>query len=224
MDNLNTFDLCFEDWGLIDYKSSVDKQKQYIENIFLSQHPDTIVFCSHPSLVSLGRAFKKEDLVSWKGDIFESSRGGRATYHGPSQIVIYPLINLNLQRKHLKAKDIYAYLRLLEKILIKSLKDLGFDNFTGKLSVEKNTDDLEKTGLWKNNLKVASIGIAIKKWISYHGIAINLTKDEQAFKGIKACGYDNNIMTSLEELENTLINKKDLQKSLSKNFNYFLKY
>lgn len=214
--------LHFENWGLVDYKTSVNRQLKYIEEIFLRNRPDTIIFCSHSSLVSLGRGTKKEDLVSWKGEVVESSRGGRATYHGPSQVVIYPLINLSKERAHLKAKDIHAYLRLLEKILVSSLEDLGFTGFSGKLLLEKTQEGLEKTGLWKGDLKVASIGIAIKKWVSYHGIAINLIKEEQAFKGIKACGYKENIMTSLEELESNLIKKEDLLKVLSTNFNKFL--
>lgn len=212
-------DLCFEHWGLIDYSISVDRQLKYVEEIFLSTRPDTIVFCSHSSLVSLGRGTKKEDLISWKGELVESSRGGRATYHGPSQLVIYPLINLSKGRVGLKPRDIHAYLRLLEKVLSNSLSDLGFKNYQGKLGFKKTTEGLEKTGLWKNNLKVASIGIAIKKWISYHGMAINLTKDNQAFRGIKACGYDINVMTSLEELESLPLKKEDLIKALSKNFN-----
>ncbi|MBE8221361.1 MAG: hypothetical protein HAW60_01370, partial [Bdellovibrionales bacterium] len=169
--NLINSNLHFENWGLVDYKVSVDKQLKYIEEIFLNNRPETIIFCSHNSLVSTGRATKKEDLVSWSGDIVKSSRGGRATYHGPSQLVIYPLVNLNKKRKHLNQKDIHAYLRLLEKILLTSLKDLGFNDFVGKLLTDTTKDNLEKTGLWKGNLKVASIGIAIKKWISYHGIA-----------------------------------------------------
>ncbi|MBE8162689.1 MAG: lipoyl(octanoyl) transferase LipB [Bdellovibrionaceae bacterium] len=214
--------LHFEDWGLVNYDTAVNRQLQYVEEILLGTRPETIIFCSHPPLVSLGRGTKKEDLVSWKGQVVQSSRGGRATYHGPSQIIIYPLINLNKKRPHLKEKDIHAYLRLLEKILVSSLESLGYVGFCGKLALKKNTEGLEKTGLWKGELKVASIGIAIKKWVSYHGIAINYTKDKQAFTGIKACGYLSDTITSLEEIESKLVTKENLIKALSDNFNTFL--
>lgn len=210
--------LCFENWGLLDYQTSVDKQLKYIEEIFLGTRLETIIFCSHPPVVSLGRATKAEDLGSWKGQLVESSRGGRATYHGPSQLVIYPLINLSKKRPLLIDRDIHAYLRLLEKTLAEALQTLGFQHYKGKLGVNKTSEGLEKTGLWKGDLKVASIGVAIKKWISYHGVAINLQKDAQAFTGIKACGYEKNIMTSLEELELKIVAREDLIKALTKNF------
>ena len=83
----------FLDWNLIDYQESTERQHQLVEHIALGEQ-ETIVFCRHPSVVTLGRGSKSEDMQGWTGAITETSRGGRATYHGPGQIVVYPIVDL----------------------------------------------------------------------------------------------------------------------------------
>ncbi len=179
------------DWGIIDYKQSLDQQLDIVENVINKKSNETLVFCKHPSVVTLGKKSKSEDLGSWSGQTYTITRGGSVTYHGEQQLVAYPI--LNLEKRNF---DIHKYLRDLEKSCIKTLE--GYD----VLGYSREGH----TGVWVNKAnptKIASIGVAVKKWITYHGMAINLNKDDLAFKGINPCGYDSSVMTSLQELKKT---------------------
>jgi lipoate-protein ligase B len=156
-----------------------------VEKFKLNSSSEKIVVCSHPPVVTLGRGTKKEDVFGWKGDIFEVQRGGRATYHGPGQLVAYPILDLNL-----RGRDLHRYFRLLEGSIVGALKEFGLES-EGRESA---------TGVWIGDRKIASLGIAVKKWVSYHGLAINLEKDPMAFQGINPCGFSTSTMVSLREL------------------------
>jgi lipoate-protein ligase B len=149
---------------------------------------ECIVFCQHPAVVTLGRGTEEGDVFSWTGKTIEVSRGGRATYHGPNQLVIYPILDLRESRPNLPGKDINLYLRYLEGILISAFKDMGIES------------SAKETGIWVGEHKIASIGVAVRKWVSYHGISINVFKDENAFQGINPCGFKSSTMKSLEEI------------------------
>lgn len=175
-------------------------------------HEDVIIFCSHPAVVTLGRATQTSDVTTWQGPILEVSRGGRATYHGPSQLVVYPILDLNKNRPHLSHKDIGAYLRTLEQVIISALSEFGVAA-EGR-SLQAKSSDLvatEETGVWVKAQKIASLGIAVKKWITYHGAAINLAHDPSAFQGLKPCGFSSQVMVSLEELISQPVNFADFQ-------------
>ena len=178
--------LQFETWGEVSYKQAEDLQLKYAEQIAQGVKEDTVVFCSHPPVVTKGRATKLSDIYQWHGEIHIVSRGGKATYHGPGQLVIYPILNLQKQKWSFKPKDIHAYLRTLEKVLVDTFLRL------------KLKPVIKNTGIWIQNKKIASIGIAVKKWVSYHGIAINIFKNSQAFQGIKPCGLSSENMGYLE--------------------------
>lgn len=190
------------EWGLVDYQQALDQQLELLEQIHQGEKKETLVYCSHPAVVTLGRAATEKDLAGWSGKTYEISRGGKATYHGPNQLVVYPLLDLNKEdRKKLPARDLHAYLRGLEHAIIDTLKTYDIEATTTPTeevsSIEENP---QWTGVWVGNKKIASIGIAVKKWITYHGAAINLEKDSNAFQGINPCGFASNVMTSLEEL------------------------
>lgn len=193
-------ELHFTDWGLIDYREALERQTVLVEKVAAGELPDTIVFCSHPPVVTLGRSAKPQDLIGWQGDIIEVSRGGRATYHGPNQLVIYPILNLARERKSLKMRDIGAYLRSLENILIDVLADADIQAVAKTIdSVDEQGDKISATGVWVGKKKIASIGVAVKKWVTYHGAALNIKRDPTAFQGLRPCGFDASIMTSVEE-------------------------
>jgi lipoyl(octanoyl) transferase len=180
------------------------------------------VFCTHPPIVTLGRGTQPGDVTTWRGKTIDVSRGGRATYHGPSQLVIYPILNLAYRRGVRPAKDIGGLLRDFEAAIVKVLFDLGIKNATGKTykpNQSKKSDEiknslknslnksdalkekeLEDTGVWVGPKKIASLGLAVRKWISFHGAALNLEYDPEAFKGMKPCGYSADVMTSVEEV------------------------
>ncbi len=187
--------MIFEDWGLVPYNEALNKQLSYLEilDAALSKgenHPGFLIFCTHPAVVTTGRQTKPDDIFSWTGGVIEISRGGRATYHGPSQIVVYPIINLKNPRKSRGAQEIRGYLRDFEKAIVLTLKEFGIDavgKTTQKIPGEQAETD--ETGVWVGSQKIASLGIAVKKWMTYHGAAVNFLDDASAFVGINPCGF-----------------------------------
>lgn len=193
--------LTFEDWGLIDYNEALLKQESYVEEVRHYQRPSTVVFCSHPPIVTKGRGTLVGDITDWSGPIAEINRGGRATYHGPNQIVIYPIISLQEMSNHRKAKDVGSFLRVFENAIVAVLDDLGI-KAQGKSYQPKNTstEGKEETGVWVGNKKVASLGLSIRHWVSFHGAALNVSYDPSAFQGLLPCGFQPQVMVSIEEL------------------------
>lgn len=208
-------DLEFQDWGLIDYQEALDRQMFLIQEIWEGKKPGVLVFCSHPPIVTLGRATQEDDIQSWSGPILEISRGGRATYHGPSQLIIYPLLNLNFERKGRKAHEIHGYLRLFENTICDALKLSGI-HAVGKTYQQRELSGgkTDETGVWVGSQKVASLGVAVKNWIAFHGAAINFYDDPQAFSGIKPCGFNRSIMTNVERLAGRKISYHEFQDQL----------
>ncbi|MCO4794440.1 MAG: lipoyl(octanoyl) transferase LipB [Bacteriovoracaceae bacterium] len=191
-----------EDWGLINYQEAQKKQHQYVEEVLQGKRDETLVICSHYPVVTLGKKALQKGILDWSGDIVETKRGGQATYHGPGQIISYPILNLNMRNK-----DIYHYLRQLEKAMSLSLEECGLKSFGNP----------ENTGLWVGEQKIASIGVAIKRWVTYHGLAINIEKDPLAFKGINPCGMSQNTMTCLEDFPEAFLDRPSFQRSLTAN-------
>lgn len=191
--------LIFQDWGLIDYQTALLKQLELVEKVADQNHAGYLIFCTHPPVVTTGRATRESDIFAWQGQVVDVSRGGRATYHGPSQVIVYPIINLRFARHERKEKEIVGFLRDFENAIVKTLKHYGIQA-QGR-SLQKNVDsEGDETGVWVQNKKIASLGIAVKKWVTYHGAAINFSNDETAFQGINPCGFSTDVMTSVEVL------------------------
>lgn len=215
--------LNFENWGLIDYVEALKKQEQYVEQIKLGEKESTVILCSHPAVVTLGRATQSGDLCGWQGSVFEVSRGGRATYHGPSQLVVYPLISIKKPRKNSGPQDIGAFLRDFENAIVKTLGDLNIKS-VGK-SLQKKTDQslgTQETGVWVQNKKIASLGLAIRHWITFHGAAINVEFDPKAFQGMKPCGFESSVMTSIEEQLGAIPDRQFIIDRLMNRLNEFI--
>lgn len=213
-----------EDWGLISYDEAFAKQKLYVEEVLNGTRRETIVFCHHPPVVTLGRGTREGDVFAWRGDTVEVNRGGRATFHGPNQVVMYPIIDLggvspSYIPKKVADKDLHDYMRRLEESAILTIRDyeVEAEGHTKQQGVG-DTEESEATGVWVGDRKLASIGIAVKKWITHHGIAINILKDETAFQGINPCGFRTNQMVSLQELTPKRIKRDAFQKELASNF------
>ena len=210
--------MIFEDWGLIPYQSALEKQLQYVEVI--SNNPDHagfLIFCTHPPVVTTGRQTQPEDIFSWHGDVIEISRGGRATYHGPSQLVVYPILNLKNPRANRGSQEIRGYLRALEECIVLTLKKFGIEA-VGRTPHKKpgQKTETDETGVWIGSQKIASLGIAVKNWITYHGAAINLTFDPTAFKGLNPCGFKSETMVSVETLLGKSVDEDLFKKTLNK--------
>ncbi len=188
-------------WGLIDYENSVRQQTELVEAVSLGQKPDSIVFCTHPPVVTKGRTTPETDITDWNGAIVESSRGGRATYHGPNQLVIYPIVDLKTERRGLPSRHIQAFIKLIGSVMVETVKTFGVESELRQgLEIDEDGFRRQLTGIWVGNRKLASIGVAVRKWVTYHGIAVNLESDEMAFRGIRPCGFRQGVMVSLQEL------------------------
>lgn len=210
-----TPNLTFQDWGLINYQEALNKQLELVEKVAVEQNDGYLIFCTHPPVVTLGRVTQPGDVFGWKGQTIEIARGGRATYHGPSQLVVYPIVNLKKERQGRKPQEISGYLRVLENAIVATLKDYGIESVGKSLQAkdEKNPET-EETGVWVGRQKIASLGIGVKKWITYHGAAINLHNDPEAFTGMKPCGFTTNVMTNLEAQLNKKINEEEFKSIL----------
>ena len=210
-------------WGLIDYQVALQKQLELVEALSVTQakaddaspHPTPagyFVFCTHPPVVTRGRKTLAEDVTSaWQGPQVEVARGGRATYHGPSQVIVYPILNLE---RITPKRDVVMVIRNMEKALVNTLADYQI-TAQGKTASLKTTG-LEDTGVWVDSTKVASIGIGVKNWISYHGLAVNLTSDPQAFVGLKPCGYEAQVMSSVEQILGYTVEREVFENRLEK--------
>lgn len=203
-------DLEFQDWGLVPYEDALDRMLGLVEKVAAGEHPGALVFCSHPPVITLGRATQPGDVFAWDGPILEISRGGRATYHGPSQLVVYPVFSLKQERRGRAPQEIAGYLRALEEAIVAALAEEGVEA-VGKSLKKKNPDAAaaDETGVWVGERKIASLGIAVKKWVTYHGAAINIDRDPKAFSGMNPCGFRRDVMVSLEDVLNRPISRED---------------
>lgn len=187
------------DLGLVDYNEAFLFQEDLVKKRQNDEVGDTIVFCRHPPVVTLGRSSAPEDLAGWSGAVVEVNRGGRATYHGPGQIVVYPIVKIKENDNvNLRSQDVRQYLEVLESAVVKAL--LSFDLKATVESGEPLEQGQLNRGIWVKGKKIASIGIAVKRWVTMHGVALNIKKDDEAFKGILACGFNAKTYTSLEEV------------------------
>lgn len=213
----NETDLSFEDWGIVEYKIALARMIQYTKEIANSGEVGRLVFCQHPSVVTTGRATQPGDVFGWDGPIEPISRGGRATYHGPSQLMVYPLVNLKHERRGRRAQEVVGYLRELENAIVETLGEYGVQA-VGK-SVQSRSVDIaasDETGVWVMSRKIASLGVAVKNWVTFHGAAVNLDYDPKAFSGINPCGFKSNVMVSLEQCLEKKIDREDFADRLKR--------
>lgn len=206
--------LIFQDWGLIEYKEALARMMELVDHVGKTDQVGYLVFCTHPPIVTLGRGTKDDDVFDWKGPIESINRGGRATYHGPSQLMVYPIANLNRPRNGRKAQEVVGFLRTLEEGIVEVLAQYGVQA-TGKTFQSKEDGVAEEeTGVWVGDRKIASLGASVRKWVLYHGAAINLDADADAFHGIKPCGFTKKTMVSLEELTRRKVNREEFAQRL----------
>jgi lipoyl(octanoyl) transferase len=171
--------------GTIPYSEALDWQRQLAEDRIAGRlSHDVLLLLEHPPVVTLGRNSHAAHLLQPAGiDVFEVERGGDVTFHGPGQLVGYPILDL-----HDYKQDLHWYLRTLEQALIEALGVLG-------IPAERNPGF---TGVWTRGRKIASIGIHVKQWVTWHGFALNVTTDLTHFARIVPCGIPDVVMTSVQ--------------------------
>ena len=172
------------DLGRREYGETWQLQLDLVAQRQRDEITDTLVLVEHADVITLGRRQSSQQNVVAAGDIpvFEIERGGDVTYHGPGQLVGYPILKLDGDER-----DLHAYLRNLEEALIGVCSDVG-------LVGRRNPG---WTGVWIGERKVASIGIAVRRWVTMHGFALNVSTDLSRFTAINPCGLDAAVMTSL---------------------------
>jgi lipoyl(octanoyl) transferase len=194
-----------EDWQTTNYNEALEKQLDYVQKRQTGVMGDTIILTEHNPVYTIGRRFGGErdlqniesSVAAPKIPIFTTNRGGSVTYHAPGQLVVYAIMDLSLKQ------DLDYYLHFLEQVIIEILKPLGIEG------VRRSG----KTGIWIDKRKVAAIGIAVRKWIVYHGFALNVDLELSPFNKITPCGIspDEGGVTSIaQELHSTNLNHLEL--------------
>jgi lipoyl(octanoyl) transferase len=206
----------FKDWGLIDYKEAWDKQETiFADTVNLKiairnrqvategdEYPDKtltqnyLIFCEHPHVYTLGKSGKPEHLLLDEAGLKEKNasyylinRGGDITYHGPGQILCYPIIDLDNF-----FTDIHLYLRTLEEAVILTLADYGLTagRYPGYTGVWFDADN-------ENARKICALGVRCSRWVTMHGLALNVNTNLDYFKNIVPCGIDDKAVTSMQQ-------------------------
>ncbi|MEY5049821.1 MAG: lipoyl(octanoyl) transferase LipB [Bacteroidota bacterium] len=197
-------------WGLVDYQQAWDKQAEYFNAIVeqkiinrdkpeneITITPNYLFLCEHPHVYTLGKSGKREHLLAndqqlseAKAQYLETNRGGDITYHGPGQLVCYPVLDLDNF-----FTDIHKYMRFLEEAVILTLAHYGIDG--GRIA--------GLTGVWidheaqLNPRKICAMGVKTSRWVTMHGLAINVNTNLDYFKNIIPCGIEDKAVTSMEK-------------------------
>lgn len=216
----------FMDLGLIEYKECWDTQTKLFDEIihqkiYNRKNPDRkqstknyLIFCEHPHVYTLGKSGDEKNLLISKKDqksknvtFYKTNRGGDITYHGPGQLVVYPILDLDYF-----FTDIHKYLRFLEETVIMTLAEYGLKG--------KKIEGL--TGVWVNHQdnprKICAIGVKSSRWVTMHGLGFNINTDLSYFNSIVPCGIDDKSVTSLQEELQESINMTDLKNKFKNNF------
>lgn len=200
--------------GRIDYKEALNIQEKLLDLRQRQKIDDIFLLLEHTPVLTLGRRgeytnilLSSQELIDNGVSIYEVTRGGDVTYHGPGQIVGYPIIDLN---NH--GKDIKDYVWKIEEVFIRLLKE--------EYHISADRDEKKYTGVWVGNEKITAIGIAVKHWVTMHGFAFNVNTQLEHFKWINPCGITDKGVTSLQKL---LGHSLDFEKLNNNVADYFCK-
>jgi lipoyl(octanoyl) transferase len=217
------------DWGLIDYKQAWDQQEQLmqdiiaikmhnrnLENALHEMSPHKFIMCEHPHVYTLGKSGSEKNLLRTTDELekidaafYKINRGGDITYHGPGQVVGYPILDLDCF-----FNDIHKYMRCLEEVIILTLKNYNING----------TRIAGLTGVWlqaagsKPERKICAMGVRLSRWVTMHGFALNANNDLSYFNNIIPCGIDDKAVTSIMEETGESIDIEKLKKQILQNF------
>jgi lipoate-protein ligase B len=197
--------------GVVDYDDALSVQTEMLAARVEGRIGDTLLMMEHPHVFTLGRGADERFIVGNRADvpIRRVSRGGQVTYHGPGQLIGYPILKLEG-----RDRDVTKYLRGLEAAMIDALAKFGID--AGRRE--------GMTGVWVGARKIASIGVGIRRWTTWHGFALNVSTDLSYFDSIVPCGIEGCRMTSVCETTNRAVSMRDfaevMRESFARVFNY----
>ncbi len=199
------------DLGFIGFNEAYSVQKEALSSVKSGKSDELIIFAQHHPVFTVGRSGKKDNILASAGqlnsrgiDIVNTDRGGDITFHGPGQVIAYPILDLSK-----RCKDMHKFLRDLEKVVILTLSDYSVNSFRVK----------ERTGCWTDKGKIASIGVAASGWVTYHGLALNANVDLSYFDMINPCGFNDIRMTSMQEIFDAEVDIEKLKNRLIKHLN-----
>ena len=173
----------------VKYNQALEFLEARLADINNNQEKELIWILEHEEIYTAGTSYKEEEILNKKINLIHTNRGGKITYHGPGQLICYFVIDLKKRKK-----DIRRFITLIEKTIIESLSQFNIKSF----------GDSKNIGIWtnhKNNIsKVAAIGVRVRKWIAYHGFAININNDLSKYKNIIPCGISDKNVINLKEI------------------------
>jgi lipoyl(octanoyl) transferase len=198
------------DLGVCGYEAAWDIQKELAEKLIAGEGEETLIFVEHPHVLTLGANFHEENLLftaekyaSMGVEVIRTDRGGDVTYHGPRQLVIYPIFDI---ARH--GKDLHRWMRDLEETMIRTIAEFGVE---GRRFAPH-------TGVWVGDRKIAAIGVKIKKWVNLHGIALNCNNDLAYFDMIVPCGIVGYGVTSLTRETGREVTIEDAKPAVARAF------
>ena len=206
-----SLDLEILNWGRLKYEDAWARQKELLDDRIADRRGDTLIFVEHEPVITLGRGAQRSEgpapLIHAPAHVpvLKVERGGLVTYHGPGQIVMYPIIRFDPKSPHDSRRSIHALIRGLEDWVCEYL-----ESFQVSASCVRG-----KTGVWvQGKRKIASIGIAARHWVSWHGLSLNLSTGQNPWTWIEPCGFEAGVMTDLEQESGQLIEFTSAVKSL----------
>ena len=185
---------------LLDYSKSMEILEKRVNDVFKGRKSELLWILEHKPVYTAGTSAKSADILDKKLKIIKTNRGGKHTYHGPGQKIVYFVLNLNK-----RGKDIRKLITKIEDCIISIFDEYNIRSYTDKKNI----------GIWvgseKNSEKIAAIGIKVKKWIAYHGFSLNITNDLTRYNGIVPCGIKNKGVTNLKKLGvKNFVNMEDI--------------
>jgi lipoyl(octanoyl) transferase len=203
--------VCESKWlGRIGYSDALGMQERAVDGLRSGEGDEQLLLLEHPHVFTLGRGADSSNILadpsrlrSLSIEVHETGRGGDVTYHGPGQLVGYPIINLKPDRC-----DVHRYVRDIEEVLIRSIGEFGIDG--GRIA--------GLTGVWVGDEKIAAIGVRIARWITSHGFALNVNTDLDYFRMIVPCGIPDKGVTSLSRLLGRQVEMGDVARIVTRHF------
>ncbi len=173
------------DLGIMDFAGAFALQERVVEGLCDGRNGETLLLLEHPPVYTIGRGGSETNILDREIEAIRINRGGDVTYHGPGQLIGYPIINLGP-----RGRDLHRYLRFLEELLISAVADFGVSAYRVG----------GRTGIWTEKGKLASIGVGVRRWVTMHGFALNVSTELSRFSAINPCGIEACPVTSLEEM------------------------
>ncbi|MCX6826558.1 MAG: lipoyl(octanoyl) transferase LipB [candidate division Zixibacteria bacterium] len=202
--------------GQTRYQDAWELQKKLVALRYQEKIPDSLILTEHKPVITMGRGTSKKNLLVSSEelrkrhiDLYEIERGGDITFHGPGQAVIYPIINLES-----RGRDLHKYLRSMEHLIIAIFHELGLEADTKP----------GMTGVWVDNKKVAAIGVAVSKWVAYHGAALNISPQLEYFDLIIPCGITQYAVGSLKSILGKDIDMERIYKIIAEKYCQMFEY